>query len=615
MKKYLNIALLGNPNCGKTALFNKLTGGKQRVANYAGVTVEKKHGYFITPNNINCTVIDLPGTYSLHSRSYDEVITRNVIFDDFNDEKKIDLILCILDATNLSNGLKLVLEAKQCGKKIIVALNMSDIASNRGYKYDIELLKKEIDCDVIETVAIKKKGINTLINTIDNIYPSIINRKNIWQRPSLEMKKLYHDKVYEIVNKVSINHGTPSLWTDKIDKLILHPIFGYMVLMFLLFVLFQAVFSWSTIPQNYMQEIVDNTKNFIIKSMPNSLFASLLGNGIVAGVGAVLVFLPQIFTISAFIIILEDSGYMSRAAFLMDRLMGTVGLHGKSFIPLLSSFACAIPGILATRTIESKKDRMITILISPLMTCSARLPIYTLLISALIPVKKVWGYFNMQGMVMFALYLSSIFIALIVAFVLKHIFKKNEAQLSLIELPSYKFPALNNLLIELIKPAKTFLKRAGSIIVSFMIVLWCLSSFPFPPPNPIMPKIYYSFVGVLGNFLLPVFKEIGFNWQIVAALIPGLFAREILVSSLGTIYALSGSDDKMSVGLSYIISHTWAMSTGLSLLAWYIVAPQCFSTLAVIKRETNSNIWPIISFCYQFILAYLLSFIVYHIFK
>lgn len=608
----IHIALVGNPNCGKTALFNALTGSKQRVANYAGVTVEKKHGYFITPKYKSCTLIDLPGTYSLRSRSPDEKITRDVVMDNTKDEVNIDMILCIMDATNLANGLRLILELKQSGKPIIVALNMMDIAKNRGYNYNIDKLKEELGCEIIETTAIKNEGIHELLAAIDHLIPIMVQKPNTWEAPDSALTRAYHAKVSQILAQVKISEGMPSAWTDRIDSVLLHPVLGIVVLLVVLFLVFQSVFSWATIPQGYMQDAVDSLQNYVLKVFPDSLLGSLLGNGIIAGVGAVIVFLPQILTISLFIVILEDSGYMARAAFLMDKIMGSAGLHGRAFIPLLSSFACAIPGIMASRTIENRNDRLVTILISPLMTCSARLPIYTLLISALIPSKTIFGIINLQGFVMFLLYFSGIVFALLVAFIMKVFFFKGARQPSIMELPSYKMPVIKNLLIELIKPAKMFLKRAGTIIVSIMIVLWFLSTFPLPPKGAQLPAIDYSFVGILGHMLQPLFSPLGFPWQVVSALIPGMAAREVLVSAMGTIYALSGSDDAMSQGLGVLISHSWTLATALSLLAWYVFAPQCASTLAVVKRETNSWKWPVILFSYQLILAYGAAFIVYN---
>ncbi|MBP9743005.1 MAG: ferrous iron transporter B [Burkholderiales bacterium] len=613
----IRIALVGNPNCGKSALFNALTGSKQRVANYAGVTVEKKHGYFIMPNHVVCTLIDLPGTYSLSGRSPDEKITRDVVMNQYADEMPIDLILCVLDATNLQNGLRLVLELQQTGKPILVALNMSDLAKNRGYHYKIDRLKAELGCEVIETTAIKKRGVRGLLDALDKIIPSVKLPSSSSAHNNLPEDKSnsreYHIRSAAILAQVKLGEGIPSQWNDKIDRVLLHPLWGVLILTLVLFLVFQAVFSWATIPQDILQSALDSLQGFVIKALPNSLLGSLLGNGIIAGVGAVLVFLPQILTISLFIVLLEDSGYMSRAAFLMDKIMGSVGLNSRAFIPLLSSFACAIPGILATRTIENRNDRLVTILISPLMVCSARLPIYTLLISALIPAKTVFGFLSLQGLIMFLLYFSGMFFGLLVALVMKLFFFKKEHQPSIIELPSYKMPIMRNVIIELIKPAKMFLKRAGTIIVAIMIILWFLSSFPLPPSGATLPAINYSFVGILGKLLHPLFIPIGFPWQVVAALIPGIAAREVVVSALGTIYSLSGNDDVLAKGLGVVLSQSWSLATGLSLLTWYIFAPQCASTLAVVKRETNSWKWPIIVFSYQMVLAYAAAFIVYNV--
>ncbi|MFN8770191.1 MAG: ferrous iron transporter B [Neisseriaceae bacterium] len=614
MKSELNIALVGNPNCGKTALFNNLTGSKQRVANYPGVTVEKKHGFFTTPKNNKCKLIDLPGTYSLRSRSPDERITRDVIIGQFNDEEKIDIICCVLDATNLQNGLRLVLELKQTGKPIIVALNMIDIAKKNGYNYDISKLESELDCKVIETVAIKRYGILQLLDAIDDLQLNLTQDQNTWTIPDLKDSRDYHNRVSKILDKVKISQGKPSLWTEKIDRVLLNPLLGTAILFLILFLLFQAVFSWAEVPKDILQNGMDWLQNFVTtKLLPNTLLGSLIGNGIIAGAGAVIVFLPQILIISLFIILLEDSGYMSRAAFLMDKIMLKAGLHGKAFIPILSSFACAIPGIMATRTIENKSDRIITILVSPLTTCSARIPVYTLLIGAFIPAKSVFGIFNLQGLVMFGLFAVGIIFVLLMAFVFKFFFRKSSNEPSIMELPSYKLPSLKNVLMELVKPAMSFLKRAGTIILSIMVLLWFLSTFPQAPENAKLSAINYSFVGIIGHYLEDIFAPIGFNWQIAAALIPGMAAREVAVSSLSTIYAISGSENVMKDGLALVLHNSWTLATAFSLITWYVFAPQCISTLAVVKRETNSYKWPFIMFGYQFGLAYIMSFIVYRI--
>ena len=611
----LRVALVGKPNCGKTALFNQLTGSRQKVANYSGVTVEKKHGYFSTPKQRLITLIDLPGTYSLRSRSPDEKVTRDVILNQFTQEDAVDIILAVIDATNLSGCLRLVLELKQTGIPVIVALNMTDLAQKRGFAYDLERLSQILECPVIPTSAIKACGITDLVNEFDNF--NLVHsdlKQNSWLEPTPEMVRNYHRQVQKIIKEVETRSGMPALWSFRIDQLLLHPVFGLVILLAILFGMFQAVFSWATIPQSWLQDAFDSSQAYVAGLAPGSFLVSLFANGIIAGVGSIIVFLPQILTISLFIIILEDTGYMARAAFLMDKLMGGVGLHGRAFIPLLSSFACAIPGIMATRTIENKKDRLVTILIAPLMTCSARLPIYTLLISAFIPAKTVWGFANLQGLVMFVLFASGIIFGLIVAFIFKKFFFKGDRQPLILELPSYKAPNPYNVFMELMKPAKSFLKRAGSIILAVMIVIWFLSTFPLPPDGATAPAINYSIAGITGKFLEPLFRPIGFDWRIVVALIPGMAAREVAVSVLATIFALSaGSDDVLNQGLLVALQHSWSLATALSLITWYVFAPQCISTLAVAKRETNSWRWPSIMFLYQMILAYLMSFVVFNL--
>ena len=612
MKTNINIALVGNPNCGKTALFNALTGSKQKVANYAGVTVEKKHGYFITPKHVNCTLIDLPGTYSLRSRSPDEKVTRDVILNQFEQEESIDLVICVIDATNINNGLRLVLELKQTGKPVIVAFNMMDVATNKGYHYNIEEFKRLIECDVIPTTAIKKQGILELVSAVDNLAHNLTSMPSTWQEATSTQIREYHAEVSSIVAKIKTNDGVPSIWTERIDKIVLHPVLGLIILLAILFIMFQAVFTWAEPAKDVLQTIADTMQGYALDLLPHSFIGSLIGNGIIAGAGAVIVFIPQILIIFLFVILLEDTGYMSRAAFLMDKLMGGVGLHGRAFIPLLSSFACAIPGIMATRTIENRSDRLITMLISPLMTCSARLPVYTLLIGAFIPTTKIFGILNLQGLVMFALYFSGIFFGLIMAFIFKKLVFKGDRQPLIMELPSYKVPSIKNIFIELLKPTKSFLRRAGGIIIAVMIVLWFLCTFPLPPQGATLPAIDYSIAGTIGKFLQPIFAPLGFSWEIVVALIPGMAAREVAVAALGTIYALSGGDDEvLRQGLTVVLQHSWSLATALSLLTWYIFAPQCIATLATIKREANSWKWMWVLFSYQMALAYGMAFIVY----
>ncbi len=611
------IALVGNPNCGKTALFNALTGARQKVANYSGVTVERKEGVFIAPQGKKIKILDLPGTYSLRARSPDEAVTRDVILGKVIDEAIPDAIVCVADATNLHLGLRLVLELKKIGKPIVLALNMMDVAQKRGYGIDIAILAKELGVPVIPTVATKKNGISDLVSAVESElekYKSVKISPVQWQEPVAQEVRAYHREVERILCEAHRKQGVVSKGTMKIDGILLHPVWGLLSLLFILFVVFQAVFILPEYPKELIESGMAALQHWVGATLPAGVLQSLVNDGIIAGVGGVLVFIPQIISLFFFILLLEDSGYMARAAFLMDKLMGGVGLHGKAFIPLLSSFACAIPGIMAARTIENKNDRFITILIAPLMTCSARLPVYTLIIAAFIPSVTYMGFINLQGLVMFALYAIGIVAALVVSFIIKKFFLKGELHPLILELPSYKLPCLKNILFGLLERALVFIKRAGTIILALTIVIWFLSTYPTAPTNATEPAIDYSFAGMLGKFFAPLFAPIGFNWQIVIALIPGMAAREVAVATLGTVYAISstGNEDLIQQGLATTISQTWGLPTALAFLTWYIFAPQCASTLAVTKRETNSWKWPAIMFIYLTTLAYFASYVVYN---
>lgn len=608
------IALVGSPNCGKTALFNVLTGSKQKVANYPGVTVERKEGFITLSHGGKIRLLDLPGTYSLRARSPDEEVTRDVILGNLSSESSPDVIVCVADATNLHLGLRLVLEIKKIGKPIVLALNMMDVARKRGYDVDLHILSEQIQVPVIPTIAIKKNGISELIQAVEKEFEK--RKTNLdtitWTEPNAQEIRAYHKDIERILCISNRKQGTASKWTKHFDDILLHPVAGLISLLVILFFMFQAVFTWAKIPQEVIQSGFDALQGFVNHVMPAGVLRSLLSDGIIAGVGSVVVFIPQILTLFFFILLLEDSGYMARAAFLMDKLMGGVGLHGRAFIPLLSSFACAIPGIMSARTIENKKDRIITILIAPLMTCSARIPVYTLIISAFIPSKSIFGFLNLQGLVFFSLYAAGIIVALFVALVLKTFFLKGASTPLIIELPTYKVPSVTNVLIGLMERAKVFLQKAGTIILAVMIIIWFLSSYPLPPLGSTEPAIHSSFAGMLGRTLEPLFAPIGFNWQIVIALIPGMAAREVAVAALGTVYAISGNEEVVKESLSVTLSHSWTLPTALSLLAWYAFAQQCASTLAVTKRETNSWLWPSVMFLYMSGLAYLASFVVYH---
>ncbi|WP_448101653.1 ferrous iron transport protein B [Luteibacter jiangsuensis] len=603
------IALVGNPNCGKTALFNQLTGGRQKVANYAGVTVERKEGRFVAPSGRTLHVLDLPGAYSFDATSPDEAITRDVCHGRYPGEAAPDLIVCVADATNLRLHLRFVLEVRRLGRPVVLALNMMDAARRRGIVIDVARLSQRLGVPVVETVAVQRGGAKALIERIDasvpNVVPAPIDQAGVDELHA-EVRAILADTVTLPRDTVAVD--------DAIDRWALHPVFGLAILAALMFFIFQAVFSWAQPVMDGIEAGIAALGTFVTGFLPEgSALHSLLNDGLFAGLGAVLVFLPQILILFLFILVLEESGYLPRAAFLLDRMMFRVGLTGRAFIPLLSSFACAIPGIMATRSIQDPRDRLTTILVAPLMTCSARLPVYTLLIAAFIPNRSVWGLFNLQGIVLFTLYFAGIFSALGVAFVMKRLRKDKSEHALIMELPSYRLPNVRDIALGLWERAMIFLKRVGGIILALTVLLWFLSSFPGPPPGATQPAIDYSIAGRLGRMLEYVFSPIGFNWQICVALVPGLAAREVAVAALGTVYAMSGSDDALASQLGPVISQQWTLATALSLLAWYVFAPQCMSTLAVIRRETNSWRNVAVAAGYLFGLAYLASLATYQI--
>jgi ferrous iron transport protein B len=612
------IALVGNPNCGKTALFNILTGSRQKVANYAGVTVERKEGSLVTPLGRRVRVLDLPGAYSLEALTPDERVTADIVFGRRAGESRPDFIVCVTDATNLRQNLRLALNLKRVGVPMVVALNMSDIALRRGIAIDPVRLSAELGVPVVATVGIKPNGVQDLLALLDRTLPTGLppakqGRASAWQEQSAADVERDQAEVRRILVAVGGERADGLVNSDRVDAIVLHPVLGPLILALILFLVFQAVFAWAQFPMDAIKYAVSMTGEWIASLLPASLFKDLLVNGVLAGVGSVLVFLPQIMILFFFILILEDSGYLPRAAFLLDRIMGSVGLSGRAFIPLLSSFACAIPGIMATRTIQSPRDRLATIMIAPLMTCSARLPIYALIIGAFIPHRIVLGGLELQGLVLFALYLAGVLSAMAVAFVMKRRGPGAHFQSLMLELPAYHWPNPRNLAIGLWQRVEIFLTRVGTIILALMIILWALSSFPAPPPGATGPAIQYSIAGRLGAALAVVFGPIGFNWQISIALVPGLAAREVAVGALGTVYALSATGNNLSETLTPLLAQSWSLPTALSLLAWYVFAPQCVSTIATVKRETNSWKYPLIMTGYLFALAYAGSFLTYQI--
>ena len=608
------VALVSNPNCGKTALFNVLTGSRQKVANYAGVTVERKEGALLTPSGSRVRILDLPGAYSLDPLTPDEQVTADVLLGRRAGESAPDFVVCVTDATNLRQNLRLVLSLKRLGLPMVVALNMTDIARRKGIVIDAERLGRELGVPVVETVGVKASGAKRLIEMLESAaIPVRAAGKFDWRTPTSADIAQDQAEVRRILTAVGADRIDGVTFSDKLDAVVLHPVAGPLILAAILFLVFQAVFAWAQVPMDAIKAGVDALAGWLGHVMPDSLLKGLLVNGVLAGVGSVFVFLPQIIILFFFILMLEDSGYLPRAAFLLDRLMGSVGLSGRAFIPLLSSFACAIPGVMATRTIQNPRDRLATIMIAPLMTCSARLPVYALIIGAFIPQRTLWGGLQLQGMVLFALYLVGVASAMAVAYVLKRAGAGARLQTLMLELPVYHWPNLRNLTIGLWQRVEIFLSRVGTIILALMVILWALSSFPTPPPGATGPAIQYSIAGHLGAWLAVIFKPIGFNWQISIALVPGLAAREVAVGALGTVYALSATGENVSGALTPLITHSWSLPTALSLLAWYVFAPQCLSTLATVKRETNSWRYPIIMAAYLFALAYLGSFITFRV--
>ena len=604
-----------NPNCGKTALFNALTGSRQKVANYPGVTVEKKVGPLITPAGRSIQVVDLPGTYSLRARSPDEEITRDVVLGRLQSEVTPDLIVCVADASNLRLALRLALELKRVGRPVMLSLNMMDIARKRGIAIDVERLSRELGVPVVESVAVRRGGIDALLAGIDRrLDEQLKTAESDWRPPDAGALRVGQREADRLLAAVVRGSGERDI-ADGAGRC-------------------RAAASrrraWSCCwpscsscsrrcspgrrPPWTRIEAGFHWLGDLVEAAPlPDLLKSFFKDGLIGGVGSVIVFLPQIVILFFFILVLEDLGYMARAAFLMDRIMGGAGLHGRAFIPLLSSFACAIPGIMSTRVIDDRRDRLTTILVAPLMTCSARIPVYTLIIGAFIPDREVWGFVGLQGLVMFGLYTTGIVGALAVSFVLKRlIWRDTPGEPFMLELPDYKMPRVRSLAIGLWTRAMIFLKRAGTIILAMMILIWLLATFPQPPEGATEPAINYSLAAMIGTAIQPLTAPLGFNWQINVALIPGMAAREVAVGSLGTIYSIAGGEDAADKIGQALLSH-WSLGTALALLAWYVFAPQCASTLAVIRRETGGWKWMWITFAYMLVLAYVAALATYQI--
>ena len=606
------VALVGNPNCGKTALFNLLTGARQKVANYAGVTVERKIGQARLADGRSVAVIDLPGTYSLQPATPDEQVTLEVIEGRRAGEAVPDALVAVVDATNLRLNLRLVLELKRLGRPMLVALNMVDVARRRGLVIDTAKLAAELGCPVIETVAVRADGHAALLAQLAGWQLPAQGRPAATPLPAAPPVSAadLQQEVRRILAIAAPQAPRLQRLQLQIDAWVLHPVWGLMILGALLFVTFQAVFSWANAPMEWIKSGMAALASAVTGVMPPGPLRSLLVDGAIAGAGSVLVFLPQILILFFFILLLEDSGYLPRAAFLLDTVMGKAGLSGRAFIPLLSSFACAVPGVMATRSISHWRDRLTTIMIAPLMTCSARLPVYALLIGAFVPQRAV-GPFNLRGLVLFALYAAGVLSAMGVAWLFKRLWRQSSYQPLMLELPSWRWPAPRSVWLGLWERARIFVRRVGGIIFSLMVLLWFLSTYPAPPMGATGPAIAYSLAGQLGQALEVVFAPIGFNWQISIALVPGMAAREVVVGALGTVYALSAAGDAVAGSLAPLIARDWSLATAFSLLAWFVFAPQCLSTLAAVKRETNAWRYPLMMAGYQFALAYVAAFLTY----
>ncbi|WP_294329492.1 ferrous iron transporter B [uncultured Sphingomonas sp.] len=604
------VALVGNPNAGKSALFNALTGARQKVGNYPGVTVERHSGRMALPDGRPIELIDLPGAYSLDPASPDEQVTRDVLLGRQQGERLPDAILTVIDASNLDNHLRFTLQLIALGLPIVVALNMVDLAERDGLKLDPEALERELGVPVVATVAVRRRGLDALKDRMAEMVKGVTK---IRPSPSVQHDiVLLQRRARQIATAVTISETAARRWTHRLDALFLHPVAGPIILLATMFLMFQAVFAWSEVPKGFIEDGMKWLGTEVGAALPDGVFRSLIVDGVIAGVGAVVVFLPQILILFAFILVLEATGYMVRAAFLMDRVMASVGLSGRAFIPLLSSFACAVPGIMATRTIADEKDRLTTILIAPLMTCSARLPVYTIIIGALIPDRAILPGMGLQGLVLFALYILGILGAFAVALVLRRTVTKGATSGFMMEMPKYQWPSLRDVLLGLWQRALTFLKRAGTIILYTTVILWALLSFPKPPEGSGISKVDYSIAGRIGNGLEKIVAPIGFNRDMALAVIPAMAAREVAVAAIGTVYAIDNADDDSGkASIQQQLQKHWSLPSALAFLMWFVFAPQCISTIAVTRRETNGWKWPSFMIGYLFALAYVAAGITY----
>lgn len=597
----LRLVLVGNPNAGKTALFNQLTGGRQKVANYAGVTVDRKEGFFTTPAGRRARILDLPGTYSLTAASADEQVTQDVLLGRHPREVRPDLVVMVIDATNLRLHLRLLLEMRRLDLPMVVALNMADEARRRGIDIDVPALSRCLGAPVIETVAVRRGGAGALLAHLDAPLPPQSPLPPVAD-PQTELRRILADTVHM--------PDTATARDDHIDRWTLHPVFGPLILALVMFLTFQAVYAIGKPLTDAIADGIAALGNWAAAGLADGPFKSLLLEGLFGGLGTVLGFLPQILVLFLFILMLEESGYLPRAAFLLDPAMVAVGLTGRAFIPLLSSFACAIPSIIGSRSIPDRRDRLVTILVAPLMTCSARLPVYALLIGGFIPDVPVLGVFNLQGTVLFALYAGGVVAALGVAYCAKRLRPAAAAAALLMELPAYRLPKWRDIAIGLWERIWIFLKKLTGAMLALTVLMWFIAHFPAAPADAAGPAIEYSFASTLGQWMQPLFAPLGFNWQITLALIPAFAARESAVATLATIYSVADGQD---AALGHMLAGNFPVASALSLMVWFAFAPQCMSTLAVIKRETGDWRNVILSFGYMFALAYFATFATYRL--
>jgi ferrous iron transport protein B len=640
----LTIALAGNPNAGKTTLFNSLTGLKQKVANYPGVTVERKEGVWQLDGR-TATLIDLPGLYSLDATSLDEQIARQVITGEQVGLAKPDAIVAVVDATNLERNLYLVTQLFEFGVPVVVALTMIDVFEKQKHEIDIRKLETLLDVPVIPVNAKSARGRDQLIKGVNEVLkrkPAVPSELNGHLADESQHAKIFarYNFISNVVQEsVKHNDREDHRISEKIDRVLTHKFFGLVILVAVLLLVFQAIFSWASLPMDLLDQGFGALGDLARGAMPEGILTDLVVDGIIAGVGGVLVFLPQILLLFLFISLLEDTGYMARAAFLLDKLMSRVGLHGKAFLPLMSSFACAIPGIMATRTIESRRDRFATILIAPFMSCSARLPVYSLMIAAFFAGQTVFGFISIGAVLMLAMYTLGIMVAIIVAFVLKRTLLKAPPPPFLMELPPYRVPNLRTVFQNMLTRAWLFVKRAGTVILTISIILWALMYFPRSAQQgavgsqpaavelgstdqqtlPESEQLKHSFAGTLGHAIEPAISPLGFDWKIGVALIASFAAREVLVSTLSIIYNVGKDEGAESQTLISAIHEArrddgtpaWTPLTALTLMVFFVLAMQCMSTVAIVRRETNSWRWPIFMVTYMTGLAYIAALLTY----